>query len=90
MFSDFTGTIPLHPGEEDNNEYDFLFACCPACTYRLTESAIGTRSRQTCPECKALLGITVIDKTVIVRLLEKPKKEPALRRRADTVQTAAK
>ena len=90
MFSDITGTIPLHPGEEETNEYDFLFACCPACTYRLSLSGIGTRARQTCPECKALLGVTVIDSAVVIRLLEKPKKEPLLRKRADSAQSQAR
>ena len=80
MNNNLIDKIPLHAGLDANSDFDFLYACCPACTYRLSQSCIGTRSRQTCPECKALLGITVTDDSVIVRLLEKPKRAPTQRR----------
>lgn len=86
MNIDLVEKNPLHPGADADTDYDFLYACCPACTYRLSQSCIGTRSRQTCPECKALLGITVTDDSVIVRLLEKPKRVPTLRRQAVPAQ----
>lgn len=57
---------------ENNTNHQALYACCPACAYRLCQCYAGTHTMQMCPKCKADVDIQTDNHYVKITLIAKP------------------
>lgn len=64
----------LHPGSEaaGASEDSMFFICCPACGSKVSQAGNGSKVRQFCPKCDAVLSVEVVGMTLAVSVQQVP------------------